>query len=131
MRRRVIALSLAAGSAHLGSSLSCVEILAAVFAVAAVRPETAAAPDRDRVIMSKGHAAMAFYAALAAHGLLDPAALDRYLASGSMLWGHVTRTSAVPAIDVGTGSLGHGLGLASGFRSEEHTSELQSLMRIS
>src|SRR3546814_19396813 len=115
MRVRVDGRSRAAGAASLGSSLAWCEILAAGFAVAAGRPETAAAPDVDRVIMSKGHAAMAFYAALAAHGLLDPAALDRYLASGSMLWGHVTRTYAVPAIDVGTGSLGHGLGLASGF----------------
>src|SRR3546814_13836053 len=96
MRRRVIALSHAAKSAHLGSSLSCVEILAAVFAVAAIRPENAAAPDRDRVIMSKGHAAMAFYAALADHGLLDPAALARYLPTGSIHRGPLTREAEVP-----------------------------------
>jgi transketolase len=58
---------------------------------------------------------MGFYASLEAWGLIAPEHLDRYLKDGSALWGHVTRSAAVPAVDVSTGSLGHGLGLTVGY----------------
>src|SRR5437016_6241346 len=115
VRARIIGLSYSARSAHLGSSLSCVEILDAVIGTSNIRPETVHLPDRDRVVFSKGHAAMACYSTLEAWGLLDAALLDNYLKDGSDLWGHVTRNSLAPAIDASTGSLGHGLGLATGF----------------
>ena len=113
IRHRIARLSHAANSAHYGSSLSCVEILDAILSAAHL---PAAAPaERDRIVLSKGHAAMAFYAALATHGQLDPALLETYLTDGSALWGHVTRTARAPGIDASTGSLGHGLGLSAGF----------------
>jgi transketolase len=115
IRRRIVQLSYHARSAHLGSSLSVVEIADAVLAASNLRPGTATAPDRDRVVFSKGHAAMAYYAVLEAWGLLKPDLLDVYLKDGSALWGHVSVTEEVPAIDVSTGSLGHGLALATGF----------------
>lgn len=65
--------------------------------------------------MSKGHAAMAFYATLEQHGLLAAEPLDRYLQNDTALWGHVSLTDAVAAIDACSGSLGHGLSIASGF----------------
>ncbi|HMK89272.1 MAG TPA: transketolase [Methylocystis sp.] len=114
-RKRIVSMSYAAKSAHLGSSLSVVEILDAVLRVAKLRPENASSERRDRIVFSKGHAAMAYYAALEQHGLLPGALLDVYLQNGASLWGHVTRTSAVPAIDASSGSLGHGLSLATGF----------------
>jgi len=114
-RRRVISMSYNANSAHLGSSLGVVEILDAVLAVSDLRPATARAAERDRVILSKGHAAMAYYATLEQFGLVDPALLDVYLQNGTPLWGHVGLTDAAPAIDATSGSLGHGLSLASGF----------------
>ena len=114
-RRRAIAMSHHAKSAHIGSSLSCIEILDAVFAASNLRSGNAAAPERDRIVFSKGHAAMAYYATLEQHGLIDPAMLDRYLEPGTNLWGHVTLTPAVPAIDASSGSLGHGLSIAAGF----------------
>ena len=114
-RRRVIAMSLTANSAHLGSSLSTIEILDCIFAVSNVRADTAASADRDRIVFSKGHAAMAYYATLEQHGLVDGQWLDRYLRDGTRLWGHVSITPGVPAIDASTGSLGHGLSLATGF----------------
>ncbi len=58
---------------------------------------------------------MAYYGALEAWGLLNPDLLDVYLKDGSALWGHVSVIKEVPAIDVSTGSLGHGLALAAGF----------------
>ena len=109
IRGAIIRLSYEANSAHLGSSLSCVEILDGILSTGRFNDEA-----RDRLIMSKGHAAMAVYAALTAHGLMAPELLDDYLQDGSVLWGHVTRTRCVPVIDASTGSLGHGLGLGCG-----------------
>jgi transketolase len=114
-RRRVIAMSHRSNSAHLGSSLSVIEILDAVFAASNVRPETVAKLARDRIVFSKGHAAMAYYAMLEQHGLIAPQLLENYLTDGSALWGHVSLRAEVPAIDASTGSLGHGLSLAAGF----------------
>jgi transketolase len=115
IRRRIVELSHVSRSAHLGSSLSCVEIIDAVLAASNVRANTVRQPDRDRIVFSKGHAAMAYYSALETWGLLDSQLLTGYLQDGTSLWGHVTCTDLVPAIDVSTGSLGHGLGLAVGF----------------
>jgi transketolase len=115
IRKRVAELSHAANSAHFGSSLSCVEILDAILRVSNIRSGNTAAPNRDRLVVSKGHAAMAYYATLAAHGLLQPDLLKDYLGDGTALWGHVTRTPAAPVIDASTGSLGHGLSLGLGF----------------
>lgn len=115
IRKRIAQLSFHAKSAHFGSSLSCVEILDAILRVADITPANVTAPDRDRLIISKGHAAMGVYAALEAHGLLPSEMLADYLGDGTALWGHVTRSQAAPAIDASSGSLGHGLGLALGF----------------
>ncbi|NJL07159.1 MAG: transketolase [Methylacidiphilales bacterium] len=115
IRRRIAELSCHAKSAHFGSSLSCVEILDAILRVANIHPGNLTAADRDRLVVSKGHAAMGVYAALEVHGLLPRALLADYLGDGSALWGHVTRTAAAPVIDASTGSLGHGLGLALGY----------------
>jgi len=115
IRHRIALLSRDANSAHLGSSLSCVEILNAIVAVSNIRPDTRTSIDRDRLIMSKGHAAMGYYAVMAAYGLIAPEHLANYLGNGTALWGHVTRSAQVPVIDASTGSLGHGLGLTVGY----------------
>lgn len=107
-------MSLYAKSAHFGSSLSCVELLDAILEISNIRPDTVDCENRDRLIFSKGHAAMGVYASYEAWGLVPTDAINNYLVNGTSLWGHVTRTSLVPAIDASTGSLGHGLGLAAG-----------------
>lgn len=70
-------------------------------------------PDRDRFLLSKGHGPMAYYAVLAAHGFLTPEQLDRFGAFDSPLGFHPDGT-LVPGVEIGSGSLGHGLGLAVG-----------------
>jgi transketolase len=70
-------------------------------------------PDRDRFILSKGHAAAAVYACLAAKGFFPEAWLDSYCEDGSRLSGHLTHHN-VPGVEVSTGSLGHGLPLGCG-----------------
>lgn len=114
IRRRIAEMSLSARSAHFGSSLSCVELLDAMVAASDVRIDTAQRTDRDHIVVSKGHAAMAVYATYEAWGLIPTSAIENYLKDGSELWGHVTRTPGYPVIDASTGSLGHGLGHAAG-----------------
>ncbi|MDH4981859.1 transketolase [Hyphomicrobium sp. D-2] len=114
IRHTIVEMSYAAKSAHLGSSLSCVEILDAMVATSNLRPDTVHSPTRDRIVVSKGHAAMAYYAVLHAWGMIEDRHIEVYLSNGTSLWGHVTRTGDVPAIDFSTGSLGHGLGYATG-----------------
>jgi transketolase len=100
---------------HLGSSLSCVDILvAAYFGTLRIDPKNPWAPDRDRFILSKGHAAMALYATLACRGLLSEADLATYNEDGSLLAEHPS-LNGTPGIEASTGSLGHGLGVTLGF----------------
>lgn len=110
-----------ANASHIGTGLSMADILAVLYGgVARVDPADPRAPDRDRVILSKGHGAAAFYAALAEAGFIDRAELETFCQDGSALAGHVSHH--VPGVDFSTGSLGHGLslgcGVALGFKRE-------------
>lgn len=98
-----------AKAAHIGSSLSVIDILAVLYAGGAkVDPKSPNAPERDVVIMSKGHAASALYSVLANVGFFNVQLLERYCLDGSPLNGHVT-SHGVPGVEFSTGSLGHGL----------------------
>jgi transketolase len=102
-----------ANASHIGSCLSMADILAVLYTrILQVDPLDPKNPDRDRFILSKGHAAAILYAALAERGFFPPAELDSYCASGSRLTGHVSH--GVPGVEVSTGSLGHGLPIAVG-----------------
>ncbi len=78
-----------------------------------ISPDTVDHPARDRFLLSKGHGPMAFYAVLAAKGFLDPDVLDDWTSFTSPLGQHPDRV-LVPGAEIGSGSLGHGLGLAVG-----------------
>ena len=102
-----------ASASHIGTGLSMADILAVLYGgVAGVDPGNPRDPDRDRVILSKGHGAAAFYAALAEAGFFDVARLETFCQDGSALAGHVSHH--VPGVDFSTGSLGHGLSLGCG-----------------
>jgi transketolase len=114
LRGKILEMSHRAGTPHLGSSLSCVDILvAAYWGVANVDPKHPDAPDRDRVILSKGHAAPALYAALAYRGFFPKELLDTYTDAGGKLAEH-PGPHCVPGVEWATGSLGHGLPVALG-----------------
>ncbi len=108
IRGRVLELSFRAGTPHLGSSLSCVDmVVAAYWGELKLDPSSAADPARDRFILSKGHAATTLYAALAMKGYFPDSWLDDYAEPGSALGEHPS--PGTPGIEVATGSLGHGL----------------------
>jgi transketolase len=99
---------------HELAAASTVDILWVLYdRVLNVSPETVDDPDRDRFLLSKGHGPMAYYAVLAAKGFIDEALLDDWTTFGSPLGQHPDRT-LVPGAEIGSGSLGHGLGLAVG-----------------
>lgn len=102
-----------AGSGHIDSSFSCVEILAVLYGnVMHHDPLNPNEANRDRFILSKGHAAPALYAILARHGYFDPAEMSTLRHLHSRLQGHPKRD--LPGVEVNTGSLGQGLSIATG-----------------
>ena len=112
-RKRVLQTIVAAGAGHTGGDLSCVDILAVLYGgVLKVSPETAADPDRDRFVMSKGHSVEALYVVLADRGFFPLADLATVCRYGSHYVGHPTRH--VPGIEQNTGALGHGLAFGVG-----------------
>ena len=114
MRQDILEMIHAAGSGHPGGSLSCVEILATLyFDVMRVDPAKPDDPNRDRFLLSKGHAAPALYCALAHKGFFDRSLLPTLRQLGSPLQGH-PHMSSLPGLDCSSGSLGQGLSIANG-----------------
>lgn len=111
IRRIVLEQSRRANVGHIGSCLCVVEILCALYDHVLRIPHPGH-PDRDRVVLSKGHAALALYAVLAAKGWLSSDDLLTFCGDDTKLAVHPEIN--VPGIDFSTGSLGHGLGLAAG-----------------
>jgi transketolase len=110
MRRIVLEQSKRAHVGHIGSALSVVELLCAVYQSLSIHdPDD---PDRDRFVLSKGHAALAQYAAFFLKGWLDQGQLDTFCADGGLLGVHPERP--LRGVDFSTGSLGHGLSYGAG-----------------
>lgn len=103
-----------AKTSHIGSCLSVADILAVLYGgVLRIDPKQPAWPDRDRMIMSKGHAAAILYAAVAEAGFIPPEQLGEYARNGGQLYGHATHWG-VPGVEMSSGSLGHGLPVGAG-----------------
>ena len=117
---------------HLGGSLSEADLLAALyFRVMRIRPEAPGWPDRDRFVLSKGHAAVGLYAALALRGYFSVEELATFDSAGSRLQGHPDMTR-LPGLDMSTGSLGMGIsaavGIALGLRLQGRTARTYVLV---
>lgn len=103
-----------AKSAHLGCCLSITDILVVLYhTVLDVQRIQQQSPDRDYVILSKGHAAAALYVTLASVGLIKKSELEHYHNNNTILAGHPVRDPA-RGIEASTGSLGHGLSIGVG-----------------
>ena len=101
-------------SSHVGSVLSIADVLAVLYGGALrVDPKRPDWPDRDRFILSKGHAGAGVYAVLAERGFFPTSLLETHYQDGSKLCGHVSHIG-LPGVELSTGSLGHGLSIGTG-----------------
>ncbi len=113
VREDIVEMLHMAGSGHPGGSLSITEVLVSLYNHISVNPKTPDWKERDRVILSKGHAAPALYAVLAEHGFFSTNEFKRLRKLGGMLQGHPDKNK-VPGVDVSSGSLGLGISMAGG-----------------
>lgn len=114
IRRHAVRMTSLGGSSHIASILSMTDIIAVLYGdVLKVDPKNPKWSKRDRFILSKGHAGGGIYAALAERGFFPIKELDTHCQNGSSLSGHVSH-KGVPGVELSTGSLGHGLSVATG-----------------
>ncbi|MEM9557106.1 MAG: transketolase [Acidobacteriota bacterium] len=113
LRRAVVRTLAAGGRGHLGAAFSLVEMLRVLYddvlQVDAARPDW---PQRDRLLLSKGHGCLALYVLLAERGFFDATELERFCHHDGLLGGHPE--VHIPGVEASTGSLGHGLSLGLG-----------------
>ena len=127
LRQDILNMIHAAKAGHPGGSLSAIDMITALyFHVLRIDPANPDWADRDRFILSKGHACPALYAALARRGFFDPAILPTLRQYGSILQGHPDMNK-VPGLDMTAGSLGNGLSvgvgmaLSAGLHKQDYT----------
>ena len=115
IRRRSIETSASARIPHLGSCLSCIELLVTLYwQELRINPKEPEAPDRDRFLLSKGHAAPVLFQVLAERGFFPIERLAEFGQPGSVFHEHPPKPGYVPGVEAATGSLGHGLPMALG-----------------
>lgn len=113
IRRHGIEMTHLSGGSHIGAILSVADIIAVLYAdVLKYDPENPEWEERDRMILSKGHAGASIYSALAENGFFPVEELKTHYQNGSRLSGHVSHH--LPGVDFSTGSLGHGLSAGAG-----------------
>ncbi len=115
IRRHAVEMTHSGKSSHLGSVLSIADILAVLYngGILNVKPENPKWEERDRFILSKGHAGAGVYAVLAEMGFFPIEQLKTHYRNGSLLSGHVSH-KGIPGVELSTGSLGHGLSIGAG-----------------
>ncbi len=113
IRRNILEASHASGHGHIPTSFSVIEAILAVYGVMRHDPKNPKKEDRDIFILSKGHASLGYYCVLAELGYVDMAEVRGFGSFGTRFGCHPDRMK-VPAIEVSTGSLGHGIGVAVG-----------------
>ncbi len=132
IRVHALRMTSSGGSAHVGAIFSMADIVAVLYgSVLRVDPARPGWPERDRFILSKGHAGAGVYAALAERGFFPVDKLKTHYQNGSDLSGHVSH-KGIPGVELSTGSLGHGLsvgtGMAYGARLDRRTHRVVVLL---
>lgn len=114
IRRRDLRAVFEAGAGHIGGEMSVTDLLTALyFEIMQVDPQEPMAPQRDRLVLSKGHTALALYVVLAEKGFIPQEEISTFLQHHSRLNGHPNRVK-VPGVETNTGPLGHGLPIGVG-----------------
>ena len=114
LRRRIVDCLKASRRGHVGSAFSLVEILRVLYDdILRYDPQRPDWPDRDRLILSKGHGCLALYVILAEKGFFPEEELERFYAFDGILGGHPDARK-IPGVEASTGSLGHGLSIGLG-----------------
>lgn len=114
VRKKVLEMTAAAGAGHIASSFSCTETLVAIYYSGFLKfnPKNNEWKDRDRFVLSKGHAAPALYVILADQGFFPSYELNHFIKDGGRLGCH--SENLIPGVEAYTGSLGHGLSIGAG-----------------
>ena len=127
IRRRTIETSARARIPHLGSCLSCVELLTALYwQELSIDPQTPEAQDRDRFVLSKGHGAPVLFQVLAERGFFPIKRLAEFGEAGSVFHEHPPKPGYIPGVEAATGSLGHGLPMALGMAISQRIQGIDS-----
>ena len=114
IRKNIVIMNSKANASHSGSALSIVDILVVLyFKILRINPKDPFRTDRDRFILSKGHASTALYATLSKRGFFKEELLNKFYCNNGVLPGHLDKET-VAGIEVSSGSLGHGLSLGIG-----------------
>lgn len=124
IRKNILLMNHRANASHSGSALSIVELLTVLYyKYLRINRKDLKSKNRDRFILSKGHASSALYATLAEWGAFDKTYLDKFYIDGGILPGHVDMEAA-PGLECSAGSLGHGLsiglGMAIAFKNQKN-----------
>ncbi len=132
IRKDIVGMIAAAASGHPGGSLSAADIMTVLyFEHLKIDPANPSWENRDRFVLSKGHAAPVLYAALARRGFFEPELLNTLRQTGSKLQGHPDMRK-VPGVDMSTGSLGQGIsaavGIALALRMDQKPSKVYALL---
>lgn len=127
IRKQIFLQAYVAGGAHMGAAFSVTDILGTLYfgGVLRYRANQPDWPDRDKLILSKGHAGVALYAALALAGYFDIKELKTFCCPGSKLGGH-PKIGEVPGVEASTGALGHGLSFGIGIAYANKVDKKQS-----
>ena len=127
IRQRTIETSASAKIPHLGSCLSCVELLTALYwQELNIDPTAPDSPDRDRFVLSKGHGAPVLFQVLAERGFFPVEKLSEFGQPGSVFHEHPPKPGYIPGVEAATGSLGHGLPMALGMAVAQRIQGKQS-----
>lgn len=114
IRIHALRMTSAGGSGHVSAVFSMADIVAVLYGgVLRVDPSLPKSPERDRFILSKGHAGAGVYAVLAERGFFPVDELSQHCRDGSVFSGHVSH-KGIPGVELSTGSLGHGLSVGTG-----------------
>lgn len=130
IRKKVLEIAVGAGAGHIAPSFSCIEILVAIYYGGFFRIDSSFSrrKDRDRFILSKGHAAPALYSILADKGFFPGVDLEQFAKNGSYLGCHPE--NSIPGVEAFTGSLGHGLSIGAGLAWATQQEKIKSLTTV-